>query len=165
MENVMVGNATKVSFVLLVTLVVIIPCLETGIGEFDNVLKAQIEEAYKIALDAYVPTPEDVTNELNLYHIYKEKGMVRLTVVSNSGDVAYGFNCNGMFKDCTTKDGFTEIFTISPIITKLCTDLSNKLCGSKLGRFLFYGLLSVVSRLSSIVILAWPPHIVRDGGK
>ncbi|RDX75131.1 hypothetical protein CR513_45029, partial [Mucuna pruriens] len=63
----MVSNATKVSFVLLVALVVIIPCLETDIGEFNNFLKAQTEEAYKIALDAYVPTLEDVTNELNLH--------------------------------------------------------------------------------------------------
>ncbi|RDY05910.1 putative pectate lyase 7, partial [Mucuna pruriens] len=68
MENVMVGTATKVSFALLITLVIIIPCLENGIGEFDNFLKNQTEEAYKIALDAYVSTPKDVTNELNLYH-------------------------------------------------------------------------------------------------
>ncbi|RDX70466.1 hypothetical protein CR513_50283, partial [Mucuna pruriens] len=32
MEGMMVGNATKVAFVLLVTLVVIIPCLEADIG-------------------------------------------------------------------------------------------------------------------------------------
>ncbi|RDX71899.1 hypothetical protein CR513_48690, partial [Mucuna pruriens] len=63
----MVGNATKVAFVLLVTLAVIIPYLEVGIGEFDNFPKAQAEEAYKIALDAYVSIPEDVTNELNLH--------------------------------------------------------------------------------------------------
>ncbi|RDY02643.1 putative pectate lyase 3, partial [Mucuna pruriens] len=67
MESVMVGNAIKVAFILLITLTVIIPCLEAGIAEFDNFLKIQAEEAYKIALDTYVPTPEDVVNELNLH--------------------------------------------------------------------------------------------------
>ncbi|RDX69086.1 hypothetical protein CR513_51845, partial [Mucuna pruriens] len=67
MESIMVGNATKVAFVLLVTLVIIIPCFEANIGEFDNFLKAQVKEAYKFALNAYVPIPEDVTNELNLH--------------------------------------------------------------------------------------------------
>ncbi|RDX66391.1 hypothetical protein CR513_54846, partial [Mucuna pruriens] len=57
MENVMVGNATKVYFVLLVTFVVIIPCFETGIPK--------LRKPTKIALDAYVPTLE--TNELNLH--------------------------------------------------------------------------------------------------
>ncbi|RDY04536.1 putative isoaspartyl peptidase/L-asparaginase 2, partial [Mucuna pruriens] len=109
MENTMVGNATEVSFVLLVTLVVIIPCFKTGIGKFDNFLKAQSEEAYKIALDTCVPTHEDVTNELNLHHNYKKKGMVGLIVVSNSGDVAYGLNYNGMSKGYATEDGFTEV--------------------------------------------------------
>ncbi|RDX91520.1 hypothetical protein CR513_26492, partial [Mucuna pruriens] len=57
-DNVMVINVTKVSFVLLVTLVVIIPCLKTNIGEFENFLKVQTKEAYKIALNAYVLTLE-----------------------------------------------------------------------------------------------------------
>ncbi|RDX80330.1 hypothetical protein CR513_39132, partial [Mucuna pruriens] len=69
MESIMVGNATKVAFFLLVTLVVIISCLEVSIGEFDNFLKAQTEEAYKIAFHAYVPNLEDATNELNLYRL------------------------------------------------------------------------------------------------
>ncbi|RDY05881.1 hypothetical protein CR513_10227, partial [Mucuna pruriens] len=69
MENIMVDSATKVSLVLLVTLVVIISCLETCINEFNNFLKAQTEEAYKIALDTYVPTPKDVTNELNFHGV------------------------------------------------------------------------------------------------
>ncbi|RDY07671.1 putative isoaspartyl peptidase/L-asparaginase 2, partial [Mucuna pruriens] len=91
-----VGSAIKVAFVLLVTLVVIIPCLEAGI----------VEEAYKIALDVYVPTLEDVTNELNIHYSYKDEGMARLTTMSNAGDIAYGFNYNGMFMGCATKDGF-----------------------------------------------------------
>ncbi|RDY05939.1 putative isoaspartyl peptidase/L-asparaginase 2, partial [Mucuna pruriens] len=96
MVSVMVGNATKVAFVLLVTLAVIIPCLEVGI-------------AYKIALDAYVPTPEDVTNELNLHHNYKEEGMTRLIVVSNSDNVVYGFNYNGIFRGYASKDRFMDV--------------------------------------------------------
>ncbi|RDX63785.1 putative isoaspartyl peptidase/L-asparaginase 2, partial [Mucuna pruriens] len=104
----MIGNATKVAFVLLVTLVVIIPCLEAGIGEFDNFLKVQVKKAYKITLNANVSTPEDITNELNLHYSYKEEGMVGLTIVSNSGDMTYGFNYNGMFRDCTTEDEFME---------------------------------------------------------
>ncbi|RDY02878.1 putative isoaspartyl peptidase/L-asparaginase 2, partial [Mucuna pruriens] len=111
MENVMVGNATKVAFILLVTLDVIIPCLRIGIGEFDNFLKAQAKEAYKIALDAYVLPPKDVTNELNLHHSYKVEGMVGLIAMSNFGDVAYGFNYNCMFMGCTIDDGFMEVRT------------------------------------------------------
>ncbi|RDX79330.1 hypothetical protein CR513_40260, partial [Mucuna pruriens] len=106
MENVIVGNATKVSFVLLVTLITIIPCLKTGIGEFDNFLKAQTKKAYKITLNAYVPTLEDVTNKLNL-HLQGERDG-RVTIVSNSSDVAYGFNCNGMFRGCTIDAEFTK---------------------------------------------------------
>ncbi|RDX82459.1 putative isoaspartyl peptidase/L-asparaginase 2, partial [Mucuna pruriens] len=96
MKTIMVGNATKVSFILLVTLAIIIPCLKTGIS-------------YKISLDVYVPTLEDVTNEFNLYHSYKEKGMAGLTIMSNSGGMTYGFNCNGMFMGCATKDGFMKV--------------------------------------------------------
>ncbi|CAJ1946933.1 unnamed protein product [Sphenostylis stenocarpa] len=65
----MVGSVTKVAFIVLVTLAINIPCLEAGIGDFDNFLKAQSEEAHKIALESYVPTPELVTNELN-YHVH-----------------------------------------------------------------------------------------------
>ncbi|RDY09730.1 hypothetical protein CR513_05855, partial [Mucuna pruriens] len=77
MENIMVGNATKVAFILLATLVVIIPCLETSISEFDNFLKAQAEEVYKIVVNVYVPTPEYVINELN-HHL----GMAEKTLIS-----------------------------------------------------------------------------------
>ncbi|RDX93741.1 hypothetical protein CR513_23958, partial [Mucuna pruriens] len=41
--------------------------VEADIGEFDNFLKAQTEEAYKISLNPCVPTLEYVTNELNLH--------------------------------------------------------------------------------------------------
>ncbi|RDY11344.1 putative isoaspartyl peptidase/L-asparaginase 2, partial [Mucuna pruriens] len=95
------------------------PCLEPVIGEFDNFLKAQVEEAYKISLNAYVSTLEDVTSELNLHHSYKEEGMARLIAVSNSDDVTYGFNCNSMFRDCATEDGFTELGITKKILTSL----------------------------------------------
>ncbi|RDY02639.1 hypothetical protein CR513_13873, partial [Mucuna pruriens] len=96
MESVMVGNATKVSFVLWSLWLLSFHALR---------LALMIEEAYKIALDAYVLTPKDVTNELNLHHSSKEEEMARLIAMSNSGDVAYGFNCSGMFKGYATKDG------------------------------------------------------------
>lgn len=71
MERIMVGSATKVAFNLLVTFAIVIPCLEAGIAEFDDFLKAQADEAQKIALEAYVPVPEDVTDELNFHvHLY-----------------------------------------------------------------------------------------------
>ncbi|KAH1076037.1 hypothetical protein AAZX31_19G019100 [Glycine max] len=69
MERIMVGSATKVAFNLLVTFAIVIPCLEAGIAEFDDFLKAQADEAQKIALEAYVPVPEDVTDELN-FHVH-----------------------------------------------------------------------------------------------
>ncbi|KAL9313613.1 hypothetical protein ACSQ67_019066 [Phaseolus vulgaris] len=65
----MAGSASKVVFSLLVTLAITIPCLEAGIAEFDDFLKAQSEKAHKIALESYVPTPEFVASELN-YHVH-----------------------------------------------------------------------------------------------
>ncbi|KHN13240.1 Putative pectate lyase 3 [Glycine soja] len=65
----MVGSATKVAFTLLATFAIVIPCLEAGIAEFDDFLKAQADEAHKIALDSYVPEPHDVAHELN-FHVH-----------------------------------------------------------------------------------------------
>ncbi|ESW23195.1 hypothetical protein PHAVU_004G026400 [Phaseolus vulgaris] len=61
--------ASKVVFSLLATLAITIPCLEAGIAEFDEFLRAQSEKAHEIALQSYVPTPEFVTNDLN-YHVH-----------------------------------------------------------------------------------------------
>ncbi|CAJ1946921.1 unnamed protein product [Sphenostylis stenocarpa] len=69
MTGIVVRRAAKVAFTLLVTLAITIPCLEAGIGELDEFLKTQAEEAHKIALESYVPTPQFVTNELN-YHVH-----------------------------------------------------------------------------------------------
>ncbi|KAK7310830.1 hypothetical protein RJT34_08584 [Clitoria ternatea] len=38
-----------------------------------------------------------------------DEGMAGLIAVSNSGEVAYGFNCNGMFRGCATENGFIEV--------------------------------------------------------
>ncbi|XP_059636710.1 probable isoaspartyl peptidase/L-asparaginase 2 [Cornus florida] len=38
-----------------------------------------------------------------------DKGFAGLIAVSNSGEVAYGFNTNGMFRGCATEDGFMEV--------------------------------------------------------
>ncbi|XP_019155850.1 PREDICTED: probable isoaspartyl peptidase/L-asparaginase 2 [Ipomoea nil] len=38
-----------------------------------------------------------------------DKGFAGLIAVSNTGEVAYGFNCNGMFRGCATEDGFMEV--------------------------------------------------------
>lgn len=38
-----------------------------------------------------------------------DKGYAGLIAVSNKGEVAYGFNCNGMFRGCATEDGFMEV--------------------------------------------------------
>lgn len=34
--------------------------------------------------------------------------MTQLNAVSNTGEVAYAFNCSGMFRGCTNEDGFME---------------------------------------------------------
>ncbi|KAE9620037.1 putative pectate lyase [Lupinus albus] len=70
MGKIMVRNGTKVAFMILVTLAIVIPCLEAGIAEFDDYLKAQAEAAKKIALETYVPNPEEITEDLNL-HVHK----------------------------------------------------------------------------------------------
>ncbi|XP_054792737.1 probable isoaspartyl peptidase/L-asparaginase 2 [Prosopis cineraria] len=38
-----------------------------------------------------------------------DEGMAGLIAVSKSGEVAYGFNCNGMFRGCATQEGFMEV--------------------------------------------------------
>lgn len=44
--------------------------------------------------------------------VVKEKldeGQAGLIAVSNKGEVAFGFNANGMFRGCATQDGFMEV--------------------------------------------------------
>nr|AGV54259.1 isoaspartyl peptidase/L-asparaginase 2 [Phaseolus vulgaris] len=38
-----------------------------------------------------------------------DEGKAGLIAVSNTGEVACGFNCNGMFRACATEDGFMEV--------------------------------------------------------
>ncbi|KAK2391745.1 N-terminal nucleophile aminohydrolase (Ntn hydrolase) superfamily protein [Trifolium repens] len=38
-----------------------------------------------------------------------DEGFAGLIAVSNKGEVAYGFNCNGMFRGCATENGFMEV--------------------------------------------------------
>ncbi|WJX35222.1 beta-aspartyl-peptidase [Trifolium repens] len=38
-----------------------------------------------------------------------DEGFAGLIAVSNKGEVAYGHNCNGMFRGCATEDGFMEV--------------------------------------------------------
>ena len=66
----MAGSACKVTFILLVTFAITIPCLEAGIAEFDDYLKAQAEVAHEIALESFVADPINVTTELNI-HVHK----------------------------------------------------------------------------------------------
>jgi pectate lyase len=61
------ANTIVISFIFMITFAITIPFHEAGIAEFDDFLKAQADEAHKIALQAFVPHPEDVTEELNLH--------------------------------------------------------------------------------------------------
>ncbi|KAG2569335.1 hypothetical protein PVAP13_7NG382700 [Panicum virgatum] len=38
-----------------------------------------------------------------------DEGFAGLIAVSSTGEVAYGFNCTGMFRGCATEDGFMEV--------------------------------------------------------
>jgi beta-aspartyl-peptidase (threonine type) len=38
-----------------------------------------------------------------------DEGQAGLIAVSSKGEVAYGFNCNGMFRGVATQDGFKEV--------------------------------------------------------
>lgn len=38
-----------------------------------------------------------------------DEGFAGLIAVSNSGEVAYGFNTTGMFRGCASEDGFMEV--------------------------------------------------------
>lgn len=63
----MAGSSSKVTFILLFAFAITIPCLEAGIAEFDDYLRAQADRAHEIALQSYVPDPENVTAEINLH--------------------------------------------------------------------------------------------------
>ncbi|KAK7295332.1 hypothetical protein RJT34_18238 [Clitoria ternatea] len=56
----------RITFTFLAVLAITIPCLEAGIGLFDDYLKEQADQAHKIAMESFVPNPENVTSELNL---------------------------------------------------------------------------------------------------
>ncbi|CAJ2665622.1 unnamed protein product [Trifolium pratense] len=58
MGKIMAQSSTKVLFILLVTFAITIPCLEAGIAKYDDFLKAEAEEAHKIALETYIPIHE-----------------------------------------------------------------------------------------------------------
>lgn len=66
----MAGSASKVTFIFLVAFAITIPCLEAGIAEFDDFLKAQADEAHEIALRSYEPDPINVTAEFNI-HVHR----------------------------------------------------------------------------------------------
>ncbi|KAJ4964544.1 hypothetical protein NE237_016393 [Protea cynaroides] len=38
-----------------------------------------------------------------------DEGKAGMIAVSSTGEVAYGFNCTGMFRGCATQDGFMEV--------------------------------------------------------
>ncbi|KAH1234855.1 putative pectate lyase 3 [Glycine max] len=66
----MARSANKVTFIFLVAFAITIPCLEAGIAEFDDFLKAQASEAQVIALKSYQPDPINVTAEFNI-HVHR----------------------------------------------------------------------------------------------
>ncbi|RDX74233.1 hypothetical protein CR513_46029, partial [Mucuna pruriens] len=55
MGRMMIGSATKVALIVLVIFAITIPCLEAGIGQIDDFLKAQANEAHKVAIETYIP--------------------------------------------------------------------------------------------------------------
>ncbi|TKY65215.1 Pectate lyase [Spatholobus suberectus] len=69
----MAGGASKVTFIFLAAFAITIPCLEAGIAEFDDYLKAQADEAREIALESYVPDPVNITADLNM-HVHSALG-------------------------------------------------------------------------------------------
>ncbi|RDX66051.1 hypothetical protein CR513_55228, partial [Mucuna pruriens] len=69
----MAGGASKVTFIFLIAFAITIPCLRGGIAEFDDFLKEQADEAHEIALESYVPDPENISAELNV-HVHMALG-------------------------------------------------------------------------------------------
>ncbi|KAH1063212.1 hypothetical protein J1N35_028199 [Gossypium stocksii] len=63
-------EVTKLRVVFLFSFFTLIPKLWANIAEFDDFWKQREEEAWKIALTAYEPSPENVTSHLN-YHVNK----------------------------------------------------------------------------------------------
>jgi len=62
----MAGSSSKVTFIL-VAFAITIPCLEAGIAEFDDYLRAKALGAREVAVQSYVPDPVNVTHDLNLH--------------------------------------------------------------------------------------------------
>ena len=50
---------------LIFAFAIIIPSLEAGIADFDEVWQQRAQEAKKAALEAYQPHPEEVTENFN----------------------------------------------------------------------------------------------------
>ncbi|KAL5080201.1 hypothetical protein RYX36_008622 [Vicia faba] len=67
MGKIMVASSTMTIFILLVIVTITIPRTEAGIGEFDDFLKNQSQEAHKLVLDSYVPVPEEIADDLNVH--------------------------------------------------------------------------------------------------
>ncbi|KAB2032925.1 hypothetical protein ES319_D05G412500v1 [Gossypium barbadense] len=63
-------EVTKLRVVFLCSFFTLIPKLWANIAEFDDFWKQREDEAWKIALTAYEPSPENVTSHLN-YHVNK----------------------------------------------------------------------------------------------
>ncbi|KAF3444755.1 hypothetical protein FNV43_RR14448 [Rhamnella rubrinervis] len=57
--------STKLNLVFLVAFALVIPTLLADIGLFDEVWKKRAEEARQVALDAFTPDPEEVTENFN----------------------------------------------------------------------------------------------------
>ncbi|KAJ7970952.1 Pectate lyase [Quillaja saponaria] len=62
--------AIKPSLIFLIAFAVTIPCLQAGIGEYDDFLRLQAHEAHEAALASYVSDPLNVTGEFNA-HVHR----------------------------------------------------------------------------------------------
>ncbi|KAL4311938.1 hypothetical protein GQ457_01G016590 [Hibiscus cannabinus] len=77
---------TKLMPVLLFSFATLIPRLWADIAEFDDFWKQREEEAWKLALAAYEPLPENITNHLN-YNVNKMLGKMSSSRIIKFEDV------------------------------------------------------------------------------
>ncbi|EMS66458.1 putative isoaspartyl peptidase/L-asparaginase 2 [Triticum urartu] len=66
---------------------------------FDGAEDFAREQGLEVVDNSYFITEENRLDE----------GFAGLIAVSGTGEVAYGFNCTGMFRGCATEDGFMEV--------------------------------------------------------
>lgn len=77
-------------------------------GEGEAIIRGTLARDVAAVME-YKGLPLQEAVDFVIKHRLDDGGQAGLIAVSNKGEVAYGFNSNGMFRGCATEDGFMEV--------------------------------------------------------